>query len=76
MQDRKIYHVTKSGAGWKGKLENTNHEPVIGTDKEDVINRTIAMAKCSTMSCVVIHKADGSVQEERTYPLIQSETHH
>ena len=76
MQHRKVYHVTKSGAGWKGRLENTSHEPVTGHDKEEVISRTIAMAKCNTMSCVVIHKADGSIQEERTYPLNQSVTHH
>ncbi len=69
MQLRKTYHVTRNGNnGWKGILENTDRASVTGENKQDVINRTIAMAKNHALSSVIIHKMDGSIQEERTYP--------
>jgi D-arabinose 5-phosphate isomerase GutQ len=68
MQTRKIYHVTKSATGWKSMIENAGRISVTGDNKQDVVGRTIAMAKNHTMSSVVIHKMDGTIEEERTYP--------
>jgi len=69
MTERKIYHVMRNGAnGWKGVLENSGRMPIMGENKQDVVSRTIAMAKNNTMSLVIIHKQDGSIQEQRTYP--------
>ena len=77
MTGRKIYHVMKNGTnGWKGVLENSGNVPIMGENKQDVVSRTIAMAKNNIRSLVIIHRQDGSIQEERTYPLTQSETHH
>lgn len=65
----KVYHVTTNGSnGWKSMMENTGHACVTGTNKQDVVNRTVEMAKHHTKCSVIIHKQDGSIQEERTYP--------
>ena len=67
--ERRIYHVTgNSRDGWKGALEHSGRASVTGSNKQEVIDRTIAMAKSHAMSSVIIHKMDGSIQEERTYP--------
>lgn len=67
--ERRVYHVLTNGRnGWKGVLEQTGRASVTGDNKLDVINRTIAMAKNHNKCSVIIHKTDGSIQEERTYP--------
>lgn len=67
--ERKIYHVTSSGRnGWKGMLERSGRASVTGDNKQDVINRIIAMAKNHSKCSVIIHKMDGTIQEERTFP--------
>ena len=67
--ERKIYHVTPNGrTGWKGALEHSGRASVTGDNKQDVVNRTIAMAKHHNKCSVIIHKMDGSIQEERTFP--------
>jgi len=69
MEARKIYHVTRNGDhGWKGMIENAGRASVTGDNKQDVVSRTIEMAKHHTLSSVIIHKMDGSIQEERTFP--------
>jgi hypothetical protein len=54
--------------GWKGVMENSKHSPVVGDSKQDVINRTIALAKSHSKCSVIIHKIDGSIQEEQKFP--------
>lgn len=67
--ERRIYHVLRNGRdGWKGVLEHAGRASVTGDNKQEVINRTIAMAKNHSKCSVVIHKMDGTIQEERTYP--------
>lgn len=67
--DRKIYHVLGNGRnGWKSMLEQSGCASVTGIDKQDVINRTIAIAKNHPKCSVIIHKMDGTIQEERTFP--------
>ena len=67
---RKIYHVTTNGnLGWKSMMENSCRTSVSGISKQDVVNRTIAMAKHHAKCSVVIHKRDGSIEEEKTYPI-------
>ena len=39
-----------------------------GETKEEVLKKTIEIAKNQGDSSVVIHKQDGKIQEERTYP--------
>lgn len=67
--ERRVYHVLRNGRdGWKGVLEQTGRISVTGDNKQDVINQTITMAKNHSKCSVIIHKIDGSIQEERTYP--------
>ncbi len=65
---RKIYHVTKTEDGWQGKLEGGQRASATGNNKEEVVKKTIEIAKNQGDSSVKIHKSDGKFQEERTYP--------
>ncbi|PZR23409.1 MAG: hypothetical protein DI539_03025 [Flavobacterium psychrophilum] len=67
--ERRVYHILQNGLnGWKSMLEQSGRASVTGANKQDVINRTIAIAKSYSKCSVVIHKVDGSIQEERTFP--------
>ncbi|NPA37298.1 MAG: DUF2188 domain-containing protein [Chlorobi bacterium] len=68
MAKRKTYHVTKTDDGWQGKIENGKRASVKGKTKEEVVKKTIEVAKKQGNSSVKIHKRDGKIQEERTYP--------
>jgi hypothetical protein len=68
MTKRKTYHVTKTDDGWQGKLEGGQRASVTGNTKEEVLKKTIEIAKNQENSSVKIHKSDGKIQEERTYP--------
>lgn len=68
MTKRKIYHVTKTDDGWQGKLEGGQRASVKGETKAEVLKQTIELAKNQESSSVKIHKTDGKIQEERTYP--------
>lgn len=68
MTTRKTYHVTKTDDGWQGKLEGGKRASIKGETKEDVVKKTIEIAKNQENSSVIIHKTDGKIQEERTYP--------
>lgn len=65
---RTTYHVTKTDDGWKGKKEGAERASVKGDTKEEVLKKTIDIAKNKGDSSVVIHGKDGKIQEERTYP--------
>jgi hypothetical protein len=65
---RKTYHVTKTDSGWQGKKEGGERASVTGDTKEEVLKKTIEIAKNQGDTSVVIHKQDGKIQEERTYP--------
>lgn len=68
MAKRQIYHVTKTDDGWQGKLEGGQRVSVKGNTKQEVLSRTIEIAKNQENASVMIHKSDGQFQEERTYP--------
>jgi len=68
MAKRKTYHVTKTEDGWQGKLEDGKKASVKGKTKQEVMKKTIEIAKKQGNSSVKIHKQNGKIQEERTYP--------
>lgn len=68
MTKRKTYHVTKTENGWQGKLEKGERASIVGDTKSEVLKKTIDLAKKQVESSVKIHKSDGEIQEERTYP--------
>ncbi len=68
MAKRKTYHVTKTDNGWQGKIEGAKRASVTGKTKQEVVKKTIEIAKNQGNTSVKIHKQDGKIQEERTYP--------
>lgn len=67
MSIRTTYYVLPHENGWQGKMEGADRASVIGLNKQEIIERTIALARNREPSSVIIHHADGSFQEERTY---------
>lgn len=65
---RLFYDVTKTATGWQGKQEGTMTPVVKGETKREVVARTIEIAKKQPLSSVRIHRQNGTIQEERTYP--------
>lgn len=65
---RTTYQITKTDDGWQGKKEGGERASVKGDTKEEVMKKTIEIAKKQEDSSAVIHKKDGEIQEERTYP--------
>lgn len=59
------YHITKTEEGWKGKKQGGTRASVTGQTKQDVVKKTIDIAKNKRNSSVLIHKSDGKIQEER-----------
>lgn len=64
---RTTYYVLPHELGWQGKMEGAERSSVVANDKQEVIERTISLARNREPSSVIIHNADGSFQEERTY---------
>lgn len=68
MANRKVYHVTPNpGGGWQGKAEGAQRASVVADNKEEVVERTTELARNQMPSQVIIHKSDGTIQDERTY---------
>ena len=62
-----VYHVTPDrGGGWRAVKAGSSRAVARGDSKGDVVRRARATAKGQS-GRLVIHKADGTIQEERTY---------
>ena len=65
---RKQYHVTQRDDGkWQGKATDADRATAVGDTKKEVVARTTQTARKRGDSQVIIHKQDGTFQEERTY---------
>jgi hypothetical protein len=60
-------HVTPTHNGWQSKAEGAQRANSTGTTKTEVVRRAVEIAKNNGNASVIIHKADGTIQEERTY---------
>ena len=69
----KIYHVVKSLQGWKAELENSNWSVFRHPVKKEVIKKVIELAQKEKQCQVIIHKADGTIEEERLFGLLSKE---
>jgi hypothetical protein len=65
---RENFHVTKSAKGWEGHREGKERPLARGATKKEVVSEMIRLAKHHQPSSLRIHKVDGRIQEERTYP--------
>lgn len=62
------FHVTKDERGWVGRQEDKHRPMAKGATKKEVVSEMIRVAKRHQPSSLKIHKVDGKIQEERTYP--------
>jgi len=66
--DRTKIHVTPDGNDWKVKKEGGDRASAIKDTKKEAVDRAIEIAKNDGGPAqVIIHKQDGTIQEERTY---------
>jgi hypothetical protein len=63
----KNYHLAKEGNAWNLKPEGGSRPVVHAATKAEAIGQTRAYMQQHAGS-VKIHKEDGQIQEERTYP--------
>ncbi|MDV6167903.1 DUF2188 domain-containing protein [Flavobacterium sp. DG1-102-2] len=67
MTQRTVYHVQPNPNGWEGMMEGALRASIVSKTKEEVLEKTIQLAQNREPSSVIIHKADGTIQEERSY---------
>ena len=65
---RHNFYVAKTEKGWAGHRDGKSHAIVKGATKKEVVAEMIHVAKKHQPSSLKIHKTDGKIQEERTYP--------
>ncbi|KTB93886.1 hypothetical protein AO069_04725 [Pseudomonas syringae pv. syringae PD2774] len=61
------YHITRTENGWALKKEGTERASKTATTKAEIIELASEFLDGKT-AALKIHKEDGSIQEERTYP--------
>lgn len=61
------YHITKSDNGWDLKKEGAARASKSASTKAEIIQLATEFLEGKTAS-LKIHKEDGTIQEERTYP--------
>jgi hypothetical protein len=61
------YHLSPSADGWELKKAGAERASKKATTKQELMNALTDFFDGKTAS-VKIHKADGSIEEERTYP--------
>lgn len=65
---RKVYDVSqRPDDKWQGKARGGERPSVVRDTKEQAVKDTTRIARNQDPSQVVIRKADGKIQEERTY---------
>ncbi len=61
------YHITKSGEKWRLKKQGAERASKTASTKQELVDKTREFMKTRSGS-VKIHKENGRIQEERTYP--------
>lgn len=61
------YHITKSDNGWELKKEGAARASKTASTKTEIVKMAVEFLDGKTAS-LKIHKEDGTIQEERTYP--------
>lgn len=61
------YHITKDGEKWKLTKQGNDRASKTAETKQEIIKKTQDYMKTHEGS-VKIHKQNGVIQEERTYP--------
>jgi hypothetical protein len=61
------YHITKSDAGWALKKQGAQRASKTASTKAEIMTLAGEFLSGKTAS-LKVHKEDGTIQEERTYP--------
>jgi hypothetical protein len=61
------YHITSTDAGWELKKEGAARASKTASTKAEITRQATEFLQGKTAS-LKIHKEDGTIQEERTYP--------
>jgi hypothetical protein len=61
------YHITTATNGWELKKEGAARASKTATTKAEIVELASEFLQDKTAS-LKIHKEDGTIQEERTYP--------
>ena len=61
------YHITPASNGWELKKEGATRASKTAQTKDEILHLASAFLEGKTAS-LKIHKTDGAIQEERTYP--------
>ncbi|EGC00822.1 DUF2188 domain-containing protein [Pseudomonas plecoglossicida] len=61
------YHVSPTAEGWELKKAGAERASKRSTTKQELVSSLSEFFEGKTAS-VKIHKADGTIEEERTYP--------
>jgi len=67
MSQRTKYLVLPSPYGWEGMMEGALRASVASKSKEDVLERTIELARKREPSAVIIHDDSGAFEKELFY---------
>lgn len=67
MASRKTYHVTNRDGDWIVQAEKAARASSKHSNKAEAADRAVDLAKSQGLSQVIIHRQDGTIQEERTY---------
>jgi hypothetical protein len=67
MSSRTVYHLTPYVNGWQVKQEGSDEREVLVDDKERAMQLAREQAKQHELSQVIVHKRDGTIEEEFTY---------
>jgi hypothetical protein len=67
MSQRTKYFVLPSPYGWEGMMEGALRASVAAKSKEEVLERTIELAKRREPSSVIVHNECGTFDKELIY---------
>ena len=67
MAARTVYHVKPSDDGWVVEKEGAKRASSKHGKKDEAVKQARSYAEKQQPSQIIIHKKDGSIQEERTY---------
>jgi len=67
MTDRLVYWVSPHGDEWKVQRQGSERPANVYTNKAEAIERGVELARKRTPSQLMIQRADGTIEDERTY---------
>lgn len=65
--ERKVYHVTSHDEGWKVEAEGSSRATSVHGTKNEAVTSAKQLAQGQRPSAVVIHKMDGTIQDQVSY---------